>query len=115
MRYVANGQGSLVDNLSGNAAYQSFRPAPLQRVVPLEFGHKEVLLLSDCSRKLGEIEGMVRYVPNAAMYLVMYVRKEALLSAQIEGTQCTFDDVLDPDNAPALSKDVADVVRETMI
>jgi Fic family protein len=111
MRYVANGQGSLVDNLSGNAAYQSFRPAPLQRVVPLEFGHKEVLLLSDCSRKLGEIEGMVRYVPNAAMYLVMYVRKEALLSAQIEGTQCTFDDVLDPDNAPALSKDVADVVR----
>jgi Fic family protein len=41
----------------------------------------------------------------------MYVRKEALLSAQIEGTQCTFDDILDPDNIPALQKDIADVVN----
>ena len=111
MRFVANGQGMLVDNLSGDMGYRSFRPTPLQQVVPLDLGHEDVRLLSACSRKLGEIEGMMRYVPNAAMYLVMYVRKEALLSAQIEGTQCTFDDVLDPDNTSALFKDVADVIR----
>lgn len=52
----------------------------------------------------------MRFAPNANMYLTMYVRKEALLSAQIEGTQCTFDDILDPDNDELTKKDVAEVV-----
>ena len=54
---------------------------------------------------------MLRFVPNASMYLAMYVRKEALLSAQIEGTQCTFDDILDPENVELAQRDVADVVN----
>lgn len=40
----------------------------------------------------------------------MYVRKETLLSAQIEGTQCTFDDILNPSNIELAKKDVSDVV-----
>lgn len=111
MRFTNNGQGLLRQNLLGLSAYESFCPAPLSRIVPLELGHHDVRLLAECSRKLGEVEGMMRYVPNASMYLAMYVRKEALLSAQIEGTQCTFDDVLDPGNKDLMHKDVADVIH----
>ena len=111
MHLVENGQGTLRKNLSGEASYYSFVPSPLENVVPVEIDDETVRLIGACSRKIGELEGMVRFVPNAQMYLTMYVRKEALLSAQIEGTQCTFDDVLDPDNKAALQKDIADVVN----
>lgn len=53
---------------------------------------------------------MLRFVPNSDMFLTMYVRKEALLSAQIEGTQCTFDDILNPSNTQLIGKEVTDVV-----
>lgn len=111
MHWVDNGQGFLRKNLSGEAEYQSFVPAPLGSVLPIDLPEGTVRLLGACSRKLGELEGMLRFVPNAQMYLAMYVRKEALLSAQIEGTQCTFDDILNPENADLAQRDVADVVN----
>lgn len=103
-------QGRLVSNLSGAMEYRSFRPAPILEVLPLNLSERVRLTLAACSRRLGEIAGMSRFVPNAEMYLTMYIRKEALLSAQIEGTQCTFDDVLDPSNTKALHRDIAEVV-----
>lgn len=91
-------------------AYGSFCPAPLTSIFPLNLSDQCRLTLSECMLKLGELRGMARFVPHAEMYITMYVRKEALLSAQIEGTQCTFDDVLDPNNDSATHKDVAEVV-----
>lgn len=111
MRWIDNGQGFLRKNLSGEAEYQSFVPASLDSVVPIELSEEAIRLLGACSRKLGELEGMLRFVPNAQMYLTMYVRKEALLSAQIEGTQCTFDDILNPENADLVQRDIADVIN----
>ena len=111
MHWADSGQGFIRKNLSGEMEYQSFVPAPLDGVVPISLSEDTVRLLSACSRKLGELEGMLRFVPNAQMYLAMYVRKEALLSAQIEGTQCTFDDILDPENADLVQRDIADVVN----
>ena len=110
MRFENKGQGFLRKNLSGNLQYRSFVPTPLCNLPDLDFTVETVRLLSSCSRKIGELEGMLRFVPNSSMYLAMYVRKEALLSAQIEGTQCTFDDILDPANAELVKKDVSDVV-----
>ena len=110
MKLTENGQGFLRKNLSGEAEYLSYVPTPLNEIVPIELSEDVVRLLASCSRKLGELEGMLRFVPNAQMYLTMYVRKEALLSAQIEGTQCTFDDILNPENADLVKRDVADVV-----
>lgn len=110
MRWEDHGQGALRKNLSGKLEYLSFMPTRLQDVVPLALDESTVRILGACSRKLGELEGMLRFVPNADMYLAMYVRKEALLSAQIEGTQCTFDDILDPSNEHLFERDVADVV-----
>ena len=110
MRWEDNGQGRFRKNLSGALEYESYVPAPLESITPLVLDGSTVNLLSACSRKLGELEGMLRFVPNSDMYLAMYVRKEALLSAQIEGTQCTFDDVLDPDRTELIGREVAEVV-----
>lgn len=107
---ITGRQGTVRNNLAGLAAYRSFNPAPLDAVLPIEMSPERIRLLTECSRKIGELAGMVQFVPNADMYLTMYVRKEALLSSQIEGTQCTFDDVLDPSGANA-SEDIADVVH----
>ena len=111
MKWTDNGQGFIRRNLAGKLEYQSFVPAPLDSVVPTDLSDETIRLLSACSRKLGELEGMLRFVPNAPMYLAMYVRKEALLSAQIEGTQCTFEDILNPDNTALIHRDVVDVVN----
>ena len=111
MQWIDNGQSLLRKNLSGEAEYLSFVPASLDSVIPIGLSEETVRLLGACSRKLGELEGMLRFVPNAQMYLAMYVRKEALLSAQIEGTQCTFDDILNPENTELVQRDVADVVN----
>lgn len=45
---------------------------------------------------LGKLDYAVNSVPNQALFLSMYIRKEALLSNQIEGTQATLDDILNP-------------------
>ena len=111
MQIEENGQGTLRNNLSGKLAYYSFFPTPLQSLRQLNLTEETYRTLPACSRKLGELEGMLYFVPNADMYLTMYVRKEALLSSQIEGTQCTFDDLLSPSQTQLHHKDVADVVN----
>ena len=112
MEIQERGQGFLRKNLDGKLAYWSFVPTPLQEVAAsLEVDGSATRLLAACSRKIGELEGTLGFLPNADMYLAMYVRKEALLSSQIEGTQCTLDDVLSPDAGELLRKDVADVVN----
>lgn len=104
-------QGFLRTNLSGRLAYRSFCPSSLQGCLPLDLDTPTIRLIADCRALLGEIQGMARYVPSVGMYLTMYVRKEALLSSQIEGTQCTFDDVLDPMIDINASRDLSDVIN----
>ena len=99
-------QGGLRRNLSGELAYLSFLPSSLQSCLPLSLSNSAQRAVSDCRALLGEMHGMARFIPNVGMYLTMYVRKEALLSSQIEGTQCTFDDVLDPEYENNASRDL---------
>lgn len=111
MRQVSGRQGHTVTNLSGKSAYESFCPSSLAQVIPLNPDVELTRVLSACSLKVGELEGMSRFLPQANLYLAMYVRKEALLSAQIEGTQCTLDDVLSSTVGTGISRDVGDVVN----
>lgn len=57
------------------------------------------------------MDTVARLVPSVPLFVSMYVRKEALLSSQIEGTQCTLDDVLDPDSDQNANLDVAEVIN----
>ena len=106
-----NRAGCLVTNLSGEMAYQSFRPNPLPPEPPIEMSNELIAKLVDANRKLATLDGLSSRIPNMDLFVSMYVRKEALLSSQIEGTQCTLDDILNPFAQENTNLNVSDVVN----
>lgn len=103
--------GEFVNNLSGEAAYKSFKPAPLPPNPELNIDSDMVKKLVEANRNLVRLDTAAKLIPNVELFISMYVRKEALISSQIEGTQCTLDDVLDPDADGNANLDVADVIN----
>ena len=101
----------LVTNLSGEMAYQSFRPNPLPPEPPIEMSNELIAKLIDANRRLATLDGLSSRIPNMDLFVSMYVRKEALLSSQIEGTQCTLDDILNPFAEENTNLNVSDVVN----
>ena len=108
---MENRAGYFKSNLSGDMAYQSFVPAPLPPVPPVDLGNEGLNLLIQANRQLALLEGLAARIPNMDLFVSMYVRKEALLSSQIEGTQATLDDVLDPLLDENANRNVADVIN----
>jgi Fic family protein len=82
-RYVAQPTG-----------YRAFLPAPLPPEPPLKLAGEVPGLLSAADRALGRLDGSVLTLPNPDLFVFMYVRKEAVLSSQIEGTQSSLQDLL---------------------
>lgn len=74
--------------------YRAFIPADLPPVPPIEMDGELTKLLSDADRALGRLDGVATVLPNPDLFVAMYVRQEAVLSSQIEGTQSTLQDVL---------------------
>lgn len=75
--------------------YRAFIPAPLPPRHPeLDLGGELASLLSRADRELGRLDGSVLTLPNPDLFILMYVRKEAVLSSQIEGTQSSLQDLL---------------------
>ena len=103
--------GKLVTNLSGDAAYQSFKPSPLPPDPELNINSNIVKKLVEANRDLVRLDTAAKLIPNVELFISMYVRKEALISSQIEGTQCTLDDILDPDVDGNSNLDVGDVIN----
>ena len=103
--------GRYVSNLSGEARYKSFVPSSLPPEPPLEFDDELIGLLAKANNQVGILEGRATKIPNLALFMTMYVRKEALMSSQIEGTQATLEDVLDPAIDVNLNREVKDVVN----
>lgn len=103
--------GELITNLSGEAAYQSFRPSPLPPSPELNITSDIVKKLVEANGDLVRLDSAAKLIPNVELFISMYVRKEALISSQIEGTQCTLDDVLDPEVDYNTNLDVGDVIN----
>jgi len=61
----------------------------------LEIDGEIQALLSRADRALGRLDGSIRTLPNPDLFIFMYVRKEAVLSSQIEGTQSSLNDTLE--------------------
>ena len=77
-----------------SAGYRAFIPAPLPpQPAPVLTGELQGLL-STADRALGRLDGAVLTLPNPDLFVFMYVRKEAVLSSQIEGTQSSLQDLL---------------------
>lgn len=106
-----NRAGAFVSNLTGEMAYPSFRPAPLPPNPPIALSDELVAKLVEANKKLAALDGLSARIPNMDLFVSMYVRKEALLSSQIEGTQCTLDDILNPLMEENTNRNVSDVVN----
>ena len=108
---MKNRAGKTVQNFSVETAYTSFCPQPLPPDPDVVIDAEMRQLLIDAHRKLALLNGLSDRIPDRDLFLSMYVRKEALVSSQIEGTQCTLEDVLDPEIDENANADVSDVVN----
>ncbi len=82
-RYVRQPQG-----------YRAFIPAPLPPTPAFRIDAGLQRLLSTADLALGRLDGSIQILPNPDLFVLMYVRKEAVLSSQIEGTQSSLQDLL---------------------
>lgn len=106
-----NRAGTYKKNLSGKMAFNSFVPAVLPPNPPIELNNEIVEILVKANRQITLLEGISSRIPNIDLFISMYVRKEALMSSQIEGTQATLEDVLDPMLENNTNRPVGDVVN----
>src|SRR6266852_208370 len=84
--------GDFVKQVEG---YRAFHPARLPPAdPPIQYDTELIRLLSEADRSLGRLDGVTSVLPNPDLFVAMYVRHEAVLSSQIEGTQSTLEDVL---------------------
>ncbi|MYC59433.1 MAG: Fic family protein [Gammaproteobacteria bacterium] len=99
-----------------STGYSAFMPQPLPPNPPVLIEGDFQRLLSRADRALGRLDGSIQTLPNPDLFVWMYVRKEAVLSSQIEGTQSSLQDVLAAEaniftpNQPA---DVNEVINYT--
>jgi len=108
---MENRAGSFRTNSTGELQYRSFVPKSLPPSPPVQFDEEMIQNLTRANRSLGILEGVSKQVPNIDLFVSMYVRKEALLTSQIEGTQATLDDILDPEIDENINRNVADVIN----
>ncbi|KFE71412.1 hypothetical protein DB31_3542 [Hyalangium minutum] len=103
--------GQYVQQLHG---YRAFIPAALPPTSPVRMEGELTALMSEADRALGRLDGVASILPNPDLFVAMYVRHEAVLSSQIEGTQSTLEDVLQYEidaKGPRIAKDAGEVVN----
>lgn len=93
--------------------HSAFVPRPLPPTPELIFSDDLLRLLAEAHGGLGRLDGIAAILPNPDLFVAMYVRQEAVLSSQIEGTQSTLGDVLafEADSTTRTPEDVAEVVN----
>lgn len=79
--------------------YAAFVPKPLPPEPALQLDQEALNLLQQASLNLGRLNGLASVIQDPDLFVYLYVRKEALLSSQIEGTQCSLEDVLGESDA----------------
>ncbi|MFM7846499.1 MAG: Fic family protein [Planctomycetota bacterium] len=94
--------------------YRAFIPNPLPPDPPIVISPEIQVLLSRADRALGRLDGSIQTLPHPDLFVFMYIRKEAVLSSQIEGTQSSLQDVLAAEAqilTPDHPQDVEEVVN----
>lgn len=101
--------GRFVTQDPGPASYLAFIPAALPPNPPVEMNGLMQDALEKAGLSLGRLDGITRLLPDPDLFLYMYIRKEAVLSSQIEGTQSSLSDLLLFENAATPGVPEADV------
>ena len=91
--------------------YKTFVPSPLPPNPEIEIDDEMISLITKSTGSISKLETVSNRIPNKILFTAMYVRKEALLSSQIEGTQATLEDILDPMIEKNTNRDVEEVVN----
>ncbi len=94
---------------SGDAAYQAFVPTPLPP--DLVFSGKLVSVLSEADRSLGELAGLGRCMANPHLLLRPFMRREAVLSSRIEGTQAGMEELYAYEAGGMEGRDVREIAN----
>jgi Fic family protein len=93
--------------------YRAFVPAELPPNPPVRLEGDLLMLHSEADRAIGRLDAATQLLPNPDLFVAMYVRREAVYSSQIEGTQASLTDLLEYE-ADAASKGVASDVTEVV-
>ncbi len=93
---------------AGEASYHAFIPKPLPPEPALSMDYMRELY-ERASTAVGRLDGAAALLPNASHFLWIYIRKEAVLSSQIEGTQSSLTDLLLHENQHAPGVTISDV------
>ena len=99
--------GKTVTGSTSGEPVRAYVPYPLPPNPPLAFTHPDFDLMERANRALGRLDGLATLLPDTQLFLYYYVRKEAVLSSQIEGTQSSLSDLLlfESDEAPGVPID----------
>lgn len=104
--------GTYVTTATAGESVRAFIPNPLPPDPPIQLADRDHDLIEKANRALGRLDGIATLLPDVSLFLYFYVRKEAVLSSQIEGTQSSFSDLLlhEEDLAPGVPlEDVQEV------
>lgn len=99
--------GNYVKRTLHGAPYKAFIPKPLPPDPPLEMTPGMYDLMEKANRALGRLDGIMTLLPDAYLFTYFYLRKEAVLSSQIEGTQSSLSELLlfESEQAPGIPLD----------
>jgi len=109
--FTSTAFGSVQKTPGGKASFYYFRPAPIPR--QLDLTPETISLLSEADAALGQLQGLCEVVKEPDLFVVPYIRQEALATSRIEGTQASLTDLLvaQTDRTRKASDDVREVER----
>lgn len=99
--------GGFLERVIDSDKVLAFVPAPLPPVPAITLTARHHDLLEKANRALGRLDGITTLLPDTSLFIYNYVRKEAVLSSQIEGTQSSLSDLLlfESDGTPGVPLD----------
>jgi Fic family protein len=109
MKLRKKATGHFVNRATAGEAFKAFVPNPLPPDPPLDLTIEHFDRLERANRALGKLDGLSRFLPDVSLFVYWYVRKEAVLSSQIEGTQSSLSDLLLYEQSEAPGVPIEDV------
>ena len=94
---------------------KAFIPFPLPPKPPIHISDKLLALLEQASLTIGKLDSLSINMPDSSIILYQYIRKEAVLSSQIEGTQSSLSDLLKFENDSLVLIDKGDFFADIRI
>lgn len=101
--------GRWVSSTTLGSPIRAFVPDPLPPDPPLALSSDDLDLLERANRALGRLDGLATVLPDTQLFVYMYVRREAVLSSKIEGTQSSLSDLLEHEAGAGIPVPAGDI------